>query len=192
MEKIVIIGSSGAGKTTLARRLGNLLKIKTYHLDRLFWERGWQSKSHDARIDILQKIVQNKQWVIEGTYLASSEPRLDDADTIIFLDIFPLICLWRVFSRHHKTRNYPRRDLPMECTDKVSSSSIWKVFVFPFNERRLLKRKLYSYSSKQIIWLRSSKQIDKFFMELQESEDAKKFSNIHRSIKDTDAAEVLV
>ena len=84
MDKIVIIGSPGAGKTTLARALGPLLKVKVFHLDRLFWQRDWKGKTTETRIDILQHLVQEKQWIIEGTYLSSSEPRLDAADTIIF------------------------------------------------------------------------------------------------------------
>ena len=45
MEKIVIIGSPGAGKTDFALQLGKICKIKVLHLDRLFWERGWEKKA---------------------------------------------------------------------------------------------------------------------------------------------------
>ena len=44
MEKIVIIGSPGAGKSTFARKLGSILKIKVVHLDRVFWQPGWKEK----------------------------------------------------------------------------------------------------------------------------------------------------
>src|SRR5579859_7311827 len=91
MEKIVIIGPPGAGKTTLARELGPMLNIKVYHLDRLFWECCWKAKARDTRIDILQKLVLEKQWIIEGTYLKSSEPRLEAADTINFFGYASLI-----------------------------------------------------------------------------------------------------
>src|SRR5438874_11532330 len=100
MEKIVIIGSPGAGKSTLARKLDSKLKIKVFHLDRCFWQRGWKGETGDTRIDILNRLVlRDKQWIIEGTYLKSSGPRLEAADTIIFLDTPPLVCLWRIFKR---------------------------------------------------------------------------------------------
>src|SRR5436305_13716253 len=104
MEKIVIMGSSGAGKTTLARKLGPMLKINVIHLDRLFWECGWKAKTRETRIDILQKRIMEKQWIIEGTYLHISELHLKAADTIIFLDIPPLSCLCRLIKRHLEYR----------------------------------------------------------------------------------------
>jgi len=57
MDKIVIIGSPGAGKSTLARDLGFLLQINVVHLDRIFWKPGWKEKPRDARIEILQELV---------------------------------------------------------------------------------------------------------------------------------------
>src|SRR5437016_1759891 len=108
MKKIVIIGPPGAGKTTLAGNLGPLLKMKVFHLDRLFWAPGWKGKSREARMEILRNLVQEKSWIIEGNYLDSSEPRLNAADTIIFLDMNPIVCLWRIMHRHRKYHKRPR------------------------------------------------------------------------------------
>ncbi len=174
MEKIVIIGSAGAGKTTLARKLGYQLHIKVVHLDRLFWKRvwkretkdNWKGKTKDTRIDILDKLVREKQWIIEGTYLSSSEPRLNAADTIIFLDIAPLVCLLRIIRRHHKYRMCSRRDIPEGCTDKLTLLRMWRVIVFPLREGRELKKKLRNfqfYEAKQIIWLHSTKEVEDLF-----------------------------
>jgi adenylate kinase family enzyme len=60
MEKIVIIGSPGAGKSTLTRKLVRKLHIKAVHLDRKFWQPGWKEKPRDTRIDILQKARSGK------------------------------------------------------------------------------------------------------------------------------------
>ncbi|HLZ80951.1 MAG TPA: hypothetical protein VKP04_04910 [Ktedonobacteraceae bacterium] len=163
MEKIVIIGSPGAGKTTLAKELGCKLKIKVFHLDRLFWQRGWKRKTGDTRIDILQKLVlRDTQWIIEGTYLCSSEPRLNAADAIIFLDISCLLCLQRIMKRHRKFRGRIRRDIPDGCTDKLTLLRIVKVLTFPLHGRIMIKQKLRKYNSKQIIWLHSTKEVEDF------------------------------
>jgi len=171
MNKVAIIGPGGAGKSTLAQELSSILNIKVYHLDRIFWQRDWKEKPRDTRIDILQDIVRNDQWIIEGTYLGTSEPRLDSADTIIFLDINPLLCLIRVLKRHHKYRGVPRRDIPEGCTDKLTLLNIWRVLVFPIRERRTLKQKLLFYESnyktKEIILPRSGKKVEVFLANLE-------------------------
>ncbi len=179
MEKITVIGSAGAGKTFLARKLGSKFHMKIVHLDRLFWERDWKGKTKDTRIDILEKLVQEKKWIIEGTYISSSEPRLYAADTIIFLDTSPLVCLLRIIRRHHpllcllhKIRGHQkyhwssRRDIPEGCIDKLTLFRIFKVLVFPFQERRTLEQKLHYYNTKQIIRLRSNKEVEVFLAQL--------------------------
>lgn len=173
MKKIVIIGSSGAGKSTFARELGSILKMKVFHLDRYFWQRGWRVKTRDTRIDILQEIVREKQWIIEGSYLSSSELHLHEADTIIFLDIPPLLCLWRLTKRHLAYRRRSRRDIPEGSTDKLTMSHILKVVTFPLEDRRTIKQKLRNYKSKQIIWLRSRKEVEDFLAQQKQDGDEK-------------------
>jgi len=173
MKKIVIIGSSGAGKSTLARELGSILKIKVFHLDRFFWQRCWKRETSDTRIDILQDFVREKQWIIEGSYLSSSELHLHEADTIIFLDIPPLVCLLRVMKRHLAYRRRSRRDIPEGCTDKLTLLRILKVLTFPLHDRRTIKQKLRSYNSKRIIWLRSRKQVRDFLAQQKQDGDEK-------------------
>ncbi len=164
MKKVVIIGPPGAGKTTLAKALGSIRKLKVYHLDRFFWLRDWKGKDRETRIDILQQLALEKQWIIEGTYLSSSGPRLEAADTIIFLDTPPLTCLRRVITRHWESSTR-RRDIPEGCTDKLNWDRMWKVLTFPFGDRERLIQKLRPYESKRIIWLRSNKEVTDFLVQ---------------------------
>jgi len=177
MEKIVIIGSPGAGKSTLARKLGRKLHIKVVHLDCKFWQPGWKEKPRDMRIDILKKLVQEKQWIIEGTYLDSSEPRLMAADTIIFLDVAPLVCLWRIIKQHYKCQGNPRHDLKEGCEDKLNLIRTLKVLVFPFRGRRTLKQKLRKFPPQKVIWLRSSKEVEDFLVKIKPHADEKRQSS---------------
>jgi|SRR2546421_6803163 len=168
MEKIVIMGSSGAGKTTLARELGPILKIKkVIHLDRLFWQRDWEGKSGDTRIDILQGLVGEKQWIIDGNYFSVSELHLNTADTIIFLDTHPLVCLQRIKKRHREYYGRSRRDIPEGCKDNLTRLRMLKVLAFPLRGRRRLEEKLGKFPPEKVIRLHSAKEVEGFIVQLQ-------------------------
>jgi adenylate kinase family enzyme len=157
--------------------LGPILKIHVIHLDRIFWKRGWEEKPRDTRIDILQALVQENRWIIEGSYLSSSEPRLNAADTIIFLDIAPILCLWHIIKRHRDCHGRSRRDIPQGCTDKLTLFLMFKVLVFPFQERRALEEKLCKFPSEKVIRLRSTKEVEDFVAKLESHADERgKFS----------------
>ena len=162
MERIVIIGSPGSGKSTLARTLHRELHIKVYHLDRLLWRADWERKDREIRIDILQKLVQEKRWIIEGNYLDFAEIYLSKADTIIFSDIPSLVCLWRVIQRHNRDHGHSRRDIPEGCTDKLTFEQMMKVQIFPLVERRAIEEFLKTYRFKDIIRLQSNQEIENF------------------------------
>ncbi len=175
MEKIVIIGSSGAGKSTLANKLKHRLNIKAFHLDRLFWKCGWERRNHYDRMELLEHLaLREKRWIIEGNYLRSLEPALEEADTIIFLDLSPLLCFWRIIKRHYENRGLPRRDIPEGCVDRFTLRHLLKTLAFPVHGRRKLGQMLHKCSSKHIIRLYSKKEVEHFLAQSKQIEEDEK------------------
>jgi adenylate kinase family enzyme len=168
MNRIAIIGSSGAGKSTLARTLGFILHITVYHLDPYFWKPGWEERPKEERVSILYGLVQEAQWIIEGTYFTTSGMRLKEADTIIFLDFPRLLCIWRVIKRYYTYRKYKqsRPDLPVGCPDKLGTLYCLKILLFWFTGRRTIKRKLREIDLAKIITLHSPEEVENFLKQL--------------------------
>jgi adenylate kinase family enzyme len=88
MQRIAIIGSAGTGKSTLARRLGELTGLNVIHLDALYWRPGWVAPPDEEWDTIVEEIASQENGITDGNYGRTMEPRLERADTVVFLDFF--------------------------------------------------------------------------------------------------------
>jgi adenylate kinase family enzyme len=180
MNRVVIIGSPGAGKSGVARSLSRKLHIRVFHLDRLFRYRNWRKKSLDVREEILQNIVREQQWIIDGNYFNTSELHLEKADTIIFLGISPVKCLRQIMKRHWGGDSFVRRDIPEGSKDKVSLLLMFKVFYYPIGDQRMFEQWLSNYifkgGRKRVIWLCSKNEVEIFLAKQEGLANSKKKS----------------
>lgn len=108
MNKVVVIGSPGAGKSTFARALRDIIGLPLYYLDML-WHRPDESNISKEEFDArLEEIIKEEQWIIDGNYQRTLEVRLKACDTVFLLD-YPLeVCLSGAKARIGKSRE----DLP--------------------------------------------------------------------------------
>ncbi|MBE1445607.1 EutP/PduV family microcompartment system protein [Paenibacillus sp. OAS669] len=89
MKKVLIIGIVASGKTTLAKRLSEKLKIPWYELDSIVHHRteiGRYKRTADEQIEVIKDIDTYGEWIFEGTDRPSYRCLFEMADTIIFLD----------------------------------------------------------------------------------------------------------
>jgi adenylate kinase family enzyme len=68
LKRVVVVGTSGCGKTTFARQLAETLQLCHVELDRLFWLPGWCPREQAALRKLVGTVVQQDQWVIDGNY----------------------------------------------------------------------------------------------------------------------------
>jgi adenylate kinase family enzyme len=86
--KVHVIGPSGAGKTTLARELGTRLGLPVYPLDPIaFTDTRWTIRPLTEKMKAVRDILQQPGWIVEGGHVGWTEPLLDAADVIIWLEI---------------------------------------------------------------------------------------------------------
>jgi adenylate kinase family enzyme len=99
-RRVVVIGTSGAGKTVLSRRLAASLDVPHVELDALFWLPGWREPTDaDFRANVEAAIDGDGGWVVDGNYSRAQDLVLARADTVVWLDLPMWTCLWRVLRR---------------------------------------------------------------------------------------------
>ncbi|MCP1495110.1 adenylate kinase family enzyme [Peribacillus frigoritolerans] len=163
MKKIAIIGSGGSGKSTLARKLGEKLKSDVYHLDSLFWKPNWVGVPKEEQRKVQNKLVKKEEWIFDGNYGGTMDIRFNAADTIIFLDIPRIICVYRAFKRILQYHNGTRPDMGEGCEERFSFEFFKWIGEYPRTKRPEILEKLDQHSKdKEIIILNSPKEIKHF------------------------------
>ena len=103
MQKISIIGTSAAGKSTLARELASVLGVPHVELDRLYWEPGWVAAPKEVFRTRVAEGVAAPAWVVDGNYRGARDLVWDRCDTVVWLDYsFATVLgrgVWRTFRR---------------------------------------------------------------------------------------------
>ncbi len=164
MNKIMIIGSPGAGKTTLATQLGSKLALPVYHLDKYFWQENWKPLQQEEFKIIQNKLVSEKRWIIDGNFTQSMDIRMSQAEVIIFLDFPKLIILWRYFYRYFKNYNKIRTDVGGNNKQNIKWKHLKFVLFYPIDEVYALIKQYAK--NKRVIVLRNPPEVNKFLDQL--------------------------
>ena len=160
--KIMIIGSCGAGKTTLAILLGNLTNIPLIHLDKEYWKPGWVETEKEEWKEKQKQFVNNDTWIIDGNYGGTLDVRFSKADTVIFLDYNKYICTYRIIKRLLQNIGKTRIDMAEGCNEKIDFPFIKFVWEFPKKSRPKIIQKMAEYKNIKKIVLKNQKETDLF------------------------------
>jgi adenylate kinase family enzyme len=163
MKKILVIGSGGSGKSTLARQLGELLDIEVKHLDRLYWQPGWTEPSKEEWLNKVKEVANDDSWIMDGNYSGTLDVRMQRCDTIVFLDLPRLVCLWRIVKRRLAYRKRSRPDVGEGCPEKLDWEFVSWVWNYSRTSRPKVVKLLREHSeTKRIVWLRSRADVNHF------------------------------
>jgi adenylate kinase family enzyme len=110
MKRVVILGRGASGKSTLARRLGEMLQLPVIELDKVFWGPGLAATSREQWLAVQAKLVEEDKWIMDGDLgpYDAVEVRLRAADTIILLDFSLVRCACRAVRRSRERADFWR------------------------------------------------------------------------------------
>ncbi len=145
MKRVAIIGCSGTGKSTLARRLHEKTGLSVIHLDREFWREGWVFDNSESNINrVIERFNEEDEWIVDGNYARTMDARFTRADTVFFFDYPTHICLWRVFWRVWRNKGNDRPDCANGCPERFN----WEFFLFVWSFRRKNRAELVNILQK--------------------------------------------
>lgn len=162
MNRVLVIGCPGSGKTTLSRALAEKTELPLIHLDKIQWTGDWECIRNEDFDRILEGELKKPHWIIDGNYNRTIPMRLEYCDTVIFLD-YPLYvsfcgALKRVISNYGRVRD----DMGGNCREKFDPTFFWFILTFNMKNRRKYHRLLSECEGKRIIILKSRKEAEIF------------------------------
>ena len=162
IQKIAIIGGPGTGKSTLAKNLGKEMKLPVYHIDGIHHLKNWEIRPTQERDAIISEKVKEPKWIIDGTYKATLEERVINADLIIFLDYSTIAKLKGILSRYFKNKGQEKPEIP-GCKEKMDWKFIQLTIKWNKIKRKIVKDILDRYKDKKILIFKNRRSLNKWY-----------------------------
>ena len=149
MNRVVVLGRGGAGKSALAASLGVLTGLPVIELDKHFWSSDLTPLPMDQWKALQRNLVGAERWILDGDLgrYDAPEVRLSAADTVIVLDFALWRCAWRAARRSRENLafwrwliSYRRRSLPTVMTAMAVHARDAEIYLLrkPRDVRRFL------------------------------------------------------
>ena len=162
MKKIIVIGCPGSGKSTFSQALHKITGIPLFHLDMLYWNADKTTVEKSVFLERLFDVFSQSHWIIDGNYASTMELRLQQCDTVIFLDYPLAVCLDGIQERRGK----PRNDMPW-VENNEDAEFIQFIKDFQSQSRPRVMELLHKYSQKNIHIFTSRTETDAFLLQMQ-------------------------
>ena len=135
MRRVLVIGSPGAGKSTLSARLATKLGVPVHYLDRHHWLPGWVYRDGASAREIVRTLAETPEWVMDGNFSDTFDLRMPRADSLIWLDYPRATCIRRILVRAARDYGQSKPDLPDGCPEQFDAKLLRWVWDFPAKHR---------------------------------------------------------
>lgn len=157
LRRIIVIGSSGSGKSTFARRLRDMTGLPLYYLDMIRHKPDRTTISSEEFDKRLGDILSEDRWIIDGNYQRTLEARLKKCDTVFLFDIPVEVCLAGAKARV----GTKREDMPWTETELDEEFRQW-IVDFPKKQLPEIYGLLEKYKDKNIVVFKSREEAEAY------------------------------
>lgn len=163
MQKVLIMGCSGAGKSTFARKLHTLTHLELIHLDEAYWKPNWVAPSKTEWNTKVQELLARPNWIMDGNFGGTKDQRIAAADTVILFDLPTWKCLWRVLKRTVRYWGKTRPDMHEGCPERLDIGFLWYITTFKSAKRpSILARIEVVRNEKNVIIFKNDTEVAQF------------------------------
>jgi adenylate kinase family enzyme len=163
MNRIMIVGGSGVGKSTLAHFLSVKLQLPIIHMDHLFWAPNWVQRDKAQVIQMARAAADDPSWVFEGNHSGSWDYRAERAEIIVVLIIPRWLRMWRILKRTVWHYGRSRPDMAEGCPERFDFD-FWK-WSWAYDSHSGGKLRAFGQSwsdQRQVVWLSSPREVRHF------------------------------
>lgn len=125
MNRVVVVGSSGVGKSTFAKNLAGIIAGDYLELDRLCWMPNWEQRSDEESNQVLSEFLQAERWVVDGNYSRFRDRVWQDADAVIWLNYPYWLNAFRLLKRTIQ-RVWQKQEVFEGCRESFRSQFLSK------------------------------------------------------------------
>ncbi|TNF08943.1 MAG: topology modulation protein [Bacillota bacterium] len=165
--KILIIGYSGSGKSTFAKRLSEHYQIPRLHIDRIFFAPNWKERDKKIVESEIRDFIKQDDWIIDGTYRKLAVERYQMCDQLFIFNFNRFKCLYGAIYRRIKYHNQNRDTIAPGCKERLNFSFfMWILHTGRKKDsRQLMKRNMEEYKDKVVVF-KSRRQINNYLRKI--------------------------
>lgn len=168
MQRVAVVGSGGAGKTTFAVAFSEATRLPVVHLDEHFWSPGWIESDPEEWRDRQAGLLSGNRWIVDGNYGNTLDLRLGLADTIIWFDFSRYVCLLGAVRR--TLLNFGRPMQAAGCPERFDREFYEWIWKYPRESRPKLVEAMARYGpGADVLRFRSRREVREFLRSLQNS-----------------------
>lgn len=159
-QRVMVVGCSGGGKSTLSQKLVRTFGLRYISMDReVFWLPGWQARPREEQRERIATIISEERWLMDGSNASSFDLRLPRSDIVLWVRMPRWRCLWGAISRAVKGYGKVRPEMAEGCPERLDLDFLRYIWNFEQRHAPIFERNFALYGPDvPVFQLKSRKQ----------------------------------